>query len=174
MSILDKHPAPWKYTDGAIYDGRGKCVLSSDYVEIEGSGEVQPDLEIETSLERLILAAPILFECVKAFVSEDEPRDLTPFNILIDDIEGTNECDPIITEPSLSAFLAWLRKRGPAPKSQAEKERDELLAALKDLVAHGFHAGVMHFRPDVLFEKTMLRESLSRSVALIARIEGDQ
>jgi hypothetical protein len=141
MSILDKHQAPWTFAEprddspedtntGSIVSARGRVVAWAESIP---SGRDAGMAFSDEQAKRLILAAPVLLECVKTFVFEDEPRDMTPFNILLDDIEGTNTCDPIITEPSLSAFLSWLRKRGPAPKSKAERERDELLAALKSL-----------------------------------------
>jgi hypothetical protein len=139
MSILDKRPAPWrlgKHRDVIVdatceagaecfEDGRVAGVTSSEDIAFASS-----------EVERLILAAPVLLACVRAFVSDDCPRDLTPFNVLLSNIEGDGECSPI----DAPAFLAWLGNRGPAPRdggkvedaTSVRRERDELLAALKE------------------------------------------
>jgi hypothetical protein len=63
VSIIDKHPAPWKETNGGITDAR-KHTVGAVF-------NVQGNLE----LKRLILAAPemlaALKACVEHLVSED-------------------------------------------------------------------------------------------------------
>jgi hypothetical protein len=127
MSILDKHPAPWTCSGGILVDGNGSWLADDLHLAEQLGSDSAKD-----AVERLILAAPVLLECVRAFVSDDCPNDLTPFNILLSNIEGDGECSQC-SQLDIATFLAWLKGRGPAPKSKAKQERDELLESLKEV-----------------------------------------
>jgi hypothetical protein len=75
VNILDKHPAPWKETNGGITDAR-KHTVGAVF-------NVQGNLE----LKRLILAAPELLAALKAVLG-GEPGARTPAHAIIARIEG--------------------------------------------------------------------------------------
>jgi hypothetical protein len=112
MEHMSKHPGPWRYEDGRFVDANG--------VGLTGNAPM-----------RLILAAPALLEGMQALLSDDGPRDLTPFNLLVDYLDGKPGANGV----DVAEFLKWLRTgKGSVVTSgfrDVEWERDELLAELK-------------------------------------------
>ena len=108
MSIIDKHPAPWRMsTDVPHYmtmveDANGTAVIHAE----EGcSFGYLCSPEEEEAIKRLILAAPVLLKVLQLILNRgDLPRDQTPFNLLVGWLNGEKDCPPI----DLGAFMKWL------------------------------------------------------------------
>lgn len=104
MSTLEKHPGPWKADYERVMAANGECVFSGGSVDL-ANAEIGWGGD-EDEGKRLTLAAPILLEALAVAVSENAPRDLTPFNLLIGWLNG----EPGYPEVDLEAFLKWLRE----------------------------------------------------------------
>ena len=100
MSTLEKHPGPWKF-EGGIFDANGNSLVSGGTYDLANC-----DAEVEEDVKPLILATPILLEALAVAVSENAPRDIMPFNLLIGWLNG----EPGYLEVNLEAFLKWLRE----------------------------------------------------------------
>lgn len=79
MSVLDLHPAPWRYEDGCVVADDGSHVVSGGCV-----GTDNADASINEECLSLILSAPELLAALKRIVATDDAETRE----LIERIEG--------------------------------------------------------------------------------------
>lgn len=125
MSILDKHPAPWGIEELTTSPPIPRAITCSSpnihHVMRIGENAVgRNELQFaDEQVKRLILAAPELLGSLQEICRKAEAHGSL-----------SSQSVAILHARELVASI----DSGPAPKSKAEKERDELLAALKALV----------------------------------------
>ena len=101
MTILDKHPEPWIYDEfDGVKDANGETMFSGGCVGMDNAS-----LQMDDDVSKLILAAPVVLESLAVVLSDDGPRDMTPFNLLVGWLKGEPDCPPI----DLGEFVKWLR-----------------------------------------------------------------
>lgn len=147
MNILDKHPAPWTH-DGGVVEDSSPCDSES--------GVVIPDTwGIPQEAMRLILSAPELLGSLQEICRKAE-------------VHGSLSSQSVAILHARE-LVASIDSGDPAPKSKAEKDRDELLAALKALVTESASTEMVFAdqRP-----AGWNPPALEAARALIARLEG--
>lgn len=79
MSIIDKHPAPWRYDNntGSILDSKGALVVSEIWMGSQGPEDDNgmPTEDTSTEVMRLVLAAPELLAALKGVLELDDVSD---------------------------------------------------------------------------------------------------